>query len=93
MAKLTGSALRTRPRRKHSPARSGRRVVRLYAPRTSLGDGVVKPVGTRIEWAQLLRRVYLVSAASPHVDARGPLYSPFTGTGDKLQGTADESAT
>jgi hypothetical protein len=29
-------------------------------PRTSLGDGVVKPVGSRIEWAQLLRRVYLV---------------------------------
>ena len=29
-------------------------------PRTSLGDGVVKPVGSRIEWAQLLRRIYLV---------------------------------
>ena len=29
-------------------------------PRTSLGDGVVKPVGSRIEWAQLLRRVYWV---------------------------------
>jgi hypothetical protein len=29
-------------------------------PRTSLGDGVVKAGGTRIEWAQLLRRVYLV---------------------------------
>ena len=26
-------------------------------PRTSLGDGVVKPGGRRIEWAQLLRRV------------------------------------
>jgi hypothetical protein len=26
-------------------------------PRTSLGDGVVKPGGSRIEWAQLLRRV------------------------------------
>jgi len=29
-------------------------------PRTSLGDGVVKPAGSRIEWAQLLRRIYLV---------------------------------
>ena len=29
-------------------------------PRTSLGDGVVKPVGSRIEWAELLRRIYLV---------------------------------
>jgi hypothetical protein len=29
-------------------------------PRTSLGDGVVKLVGSRIEWAQLLRRIYLV---------------------------------
>ena len=29
-------------------------------PRTSLGDGVVKPGGSRIEWAQLLRRIYLV---------------------------------
>ena len=26
-------------------------------PRTSLGDGVVKPVGSRIEWAKLLRRI------------------------------------
>ena len=26
-------------------------------PRTSLGDGVVKPGGSRIEWAQLLRRL------------------------------------
>jgi hypothetical protein len=26
-------------------------------PRTSLGDGVVKPGGSRIEWAQLLRRI------------------------------------
>ena len=26
-------------------------------PRTSLGDGVVKPVGSRIEWCQLLRRI------------------------------------
>jgi hypothetical protein len=29
-------------------------------PRTSLGDGVVRPGGSRIEWAQLLRRTYLV---------------------------------
>jgi hypothetical protein len=29
-------------------------------PRTRLGDGVVKPGGSRIEWAQLLRRIYLV---------------------------------
>ena len=29
-------------------------------PRTSLGDGVVKPVGSRIEWAELLRRMSLV---------------------------------
>ena len=29
-------------------------------PRTSLGDGVVKPGGSRIEWAELLRRTYLV---------------------------------
>ena len=29
-------------------------------PRTSLGDGGVKPVGSRIEWAQLLRRIYWV---------------------------------
>ena len=27
--------------------------------RTSLGDGVVKPVGARIDWASLLRRIYL----------------------------------
>ena len=26
----------------------------------SLGDGVVKPVGSRIEWAELLRRLYWV---------------------------------
>jgi hypothetical protein len=26
-------------------------------PRTSLGDGVVKPGGSRIAWAQLLRRI------------------------------------
>ena len=26
-------------------------------PRTSLGDGVVKPVGSRIAWAQLRRRM------------------------------------
>ncbi len=32
-------------------------------PRTSLGDGVVKQVGSRLEWAQLLRRVYLVDAS------------------------------
>jgi hypothetical protein len=30
-------------------------------PRTSLGDGVVKPGGSRIEWAQLLRRIYWVN--------------------------------
>ena len=29
-------------------------------PRTSLGDGVVNQGGSRIEWAQLLRRIYLV---------------------------------
>jgi hypothetical protein len=29
-------------------------------PRTSLEDGVVKPGSSRIEWAQLLRRIYLV---------------------------------
>jgi hypothetical protein len=29
-------------------------------PRASLGDGVVKPAGSQIEWAQLLRRVHLV---------------------------------
>ncbi|HEX5138832.1 MAG TPA: transposase [Planctomycetota bacterium] len=29
------------------------------APRSSLGAGVVKPVGARIDWASLLRRVYL----------------------------------
>jgi putative transposase len=29
-------------------------------PRTSLGDGVVKPVGSRIAWAELLRRIHLV---------------------------------
>lgn len=28
-------------------------------PRTSLVDGVVKPVGARIDWASLLKRVYL----------------------------------
>jgi hypothetical protein len=31
-------------------------------PRTSLGDGVVNPGGSRIEWAELLRRIYLVDA-------------------------------
>jgi hypothetical protein len=30
-----------------------------HGPRTSLGDGVVRPVGARIDWASLLRRVYL----------------------------------
>ena len=29
-------------------------------PRTSLGDGVVRPGGSRIAWSQLLRRIYLV---------------------------------
>jgi hypothetical protein len=29
------------------------------APRTSLGAGIVKPVGARIDWASLLRRTYL----------------------------------
>jgi hypothetical protein len=28
-------------------------------PRTSLGSGVVKPAGGRIDWASLLRRIYL----------------------------------
>jgi len=28
-------------------------------PRTSLGTGVAKPVGARIDWASLIRRVYL----------------------------------
>ena len=28
-------------------------------PRTSLGAGVVQPVGARLDWASLLRRVYL----------------------------------
>jgi hypothetical protein len=28
-------------------------------PRTSLGDGFVRPVGARLDWASLLRRVYL----------------------------------
>jgi hypothetical protein len=32
-------------------------------PRTSRGDGVVKPAGSRIEWAQLLRRIYLVESS------------------------------
>ncbi len=32
-------------------------------PRTSLGDGVVKPGSRRIEWVQLLRRVYWVDAS------------------------------
>jgi hypothetical protein len=31
----------------------------LKGPRTSLGDGVVRPVGARLDWASLLRRVYL----------------------------------
>jgi hypothetical protein len=30
-----------------------------HGPRTSLGGGVVQPVGARIDWASLLRRVYL----------------------------------
>jgi hypothetical protein len=44
-----------------SPERRGdsKNAVRS-GPRTSLGDGVVKPPGSRIAWAQLLRRVYLV---------------------------------
>ncbi len=29
------------------------------SPRTSLGAGIVKPVGARIDWASLLRRIYL----------------------------------
>jgi hypothetical protein len=29
-------------------------------PRTSLGDGVVRPGGSRIAWSQLLRRIYWV---------------------------------
>lgn len=28
--------------------------------RTSLGDGIVKPAGSRMEWAELLRRIYRV---------------------------------
>ena len=31
----------------------------LKAPRTSLGSGVAKPIGAGIDWASLLRRVYL----------------------------------
>jgi hypothetical protein len=34
-------------------------------PRTSLGDGVVKPGGSRIEWAQRLRRMYVDILACP----------------------------
>jgi len=30
------------------------------SPRTSLGAAIVKPVGARIDWASLLRRIYLV---------------------------------
>jgi hypothetical protein len=41
-----------RGRERENAARSG--------TRTSLGDGVVKAAGTRIAWAQLLRRIYLV---------------------------------
>ena len=36
--------------------RDGEKAVR-GRPRTSLGDGVVRPGGRRIDWAQLLRRV------------------------------------
>ena len=33
-------------------------------PRQSLGDGVVKPVGSRIEWASLLRRIHWVDVVA-----------------------------
>ena len=39
--------------------RDGEKAVRSRL-RTSLGDGVMKLVGSRIEWAQLLRRIYWV---------------------------------
>ena len=40
-------------------------------PRTSLGDGAVKPGGSRIAWAQLLRRIYWGRVA-PGQLLRGP---------------------
>ena len=42
--------------------RDGEKAVRSR-PRTNLWDGVVKPSGSRIEWAQLLRRVDWVDAS------------------------------
>ena len=50
-------------------------------PRTSLGDGVVKPVGSRIEWAQLLRRIYWVDVLACPCGGRRAIVADLPGKG------------
>jgi hypothetical protein len=40
------------------------------APRTSLGAGIAKPVGARIDWARLIRHIYLDDALACPCGAR-----------------------
>jgi hypothetical protein len=52
-------------------------------PRTSLGDGVVKPGGRRIKWAQLLRRVDWVNAGITMITIpREAMNTPTTSGGN-----------
>jgi len=47
-----------------APAQAPTRVDPPASARTSLGNGIVQPVYARIDWASLLRRVYLVDVLS-----------------------------
>jgi hypothetical protein len=47
-------------------------------PRTSLGDGVVKSASGRIEWAQLLRRVYWVDVLACPCGGRRAIVSAIS---------------
>jgi hypothetical protein len=51
------------------------------APQTSLGAGVVPPCYARIDWASLLRRVYLVDVLSCPCGGRRALVADVTDPG------------
>jgi len=48
-------------------------------PRTSLGDGVVRPPGSRIDWAQLLRRTYLMDVLACPCGGRRAIVADIAG--------------
>ena len=61
--------------------------------RTSLGDGVVMAAGTRIEWAQLLRRIYLVDVLACRCGGRRAIVATSTSecpAPDAILGSGDD---